>query len=100
MAGLEEAVKSGRISEKRIDESVRRILQAKARLGLDKNRVADVARLNEKFARPEYASEAQGIADRGVTLLRDSAETSAARCDAAAARPARVAFRRSRSISG
>jgi beta-N-acetylhexosaminidase len=73
LAGLEEAVKSGRISEKRIDESVRRILQAKSRLGLDKNRLADVARLNEKFARPEYASEAQDIADRGVTLLRDSA---------------------------
>jgi beta-glucosidase-like glycosyl hydrolase/CubicO group peptidase (beta-lactamase class C family) len=73
LAGLEEAVKSGRITEKRIDESVRRILQAKSRLGLDKNRLTDVARLNEKFARPEYASEAQSIADRGVTLLRDSA---------------------------
>ncbi len=35
IAGLEDAVKSGRISEKRIDESVRRILAAKARLGLE-----------------------------------------------------------------
>ena len=33
MAGLERAVRSGRITEKRIDESVRRILQAKSRLG-------------------------------------------------------------------
>ncbi len=33
LAGLENAVKSGRLSQKRIDESVRRILQAKARLG-------------------------------------------------------------------
>ena len=39
MAGLEQAVRSGRITEKRIDESVRRILQAKSRLGLDKNRL-------------------------------------------------------------
>ncbi len=44
IAGLEEAVKSSRISEKRIDESVRRILTAKARLGLNKNRYVDVAR--------------------------------------------------------
>ena len=72
IAGLEEAVKSGRISEKRIDASVRRILAAKARLGLNKNRTVDVARLNEKFARPEYETEAQNIADRGVTLLRDA----------------------------
>jgi beta-N-acetylhexosaminidase len=74
MASLEEAVKSGRISVQRIDESVRRILQAKSRLGLDKNRLADVERLNEKFAKPEYAAEAQAIADRGVTLLRDTSK--------------------------
>jgi beta-glucosidase-like glycosyl hydrolase/CubicO group peptidase (beta-lactamase class C family) len=72
MAGLEEALKSGRISVSRIDESVRRILQAKARLGLDKNRLVDIARLNEEFARPEFAAQAQAMADRGVTLLRDS----------------------------
>jgi|HubBroStandDraft_6_1064221.scaffolds.fasta_scaffold00944_10 beta-N-acetylhexosaminidase len=74
MASLEEAVKSGRVSVARIDESVRRILQAKSRLGLDKDRLADIERLSEKFARPEYASEAQAIADRGVTLLRDTAK--------------------------
>src|SRR6202453_1341072 len=74
MASLEQAVKSGRISVSRIDESVRRILQAKSRLGLDKDRLADVEHLNEKFARPEYAAQAQAIADRGVTLLRDTSK--------------------------
>jgi len=69
---LEQAVRSGRISEKRIDASVRRILAAKARLGLNKNSYVDVARLNEDFARPEYDNQALAIADRGVTLLRDS----------------------------
>ncbi len=73
MAGLERAVRSGRISEKRVDESVRRILQAKSRLGLDRNRLADIEHLDEKFARPEFAAQAQSIADRGVTLLRDTA---------------------------
>jgi beta-N-acetylhexosaminidase len=72
MAGLEQAVRSGRITEKRIDESVRRILQAKSRLGLDKNRLTDIEHLDEKFGRPEFAAQAQTIADRGVTLLRDT----------------------------
>jgi beta-glucosidase-like glycosyl hydrolase/CubicO group peptidase (beta-lactamase class C family) len=72
LAGLEDAVRSGRLSVKRIDASVRRILEAKARLGLSKNRLVDVARLHEKFARPEYETQAQDIADRGVTLLRDA----------------------------
>jgi beta-N-acetylhexosaminidase len=72
LAGLEDAVRSGRLSEKRIDASVRRILAAKARLELNTNRYVDVARLNEKFARPEYEAQSHSIADRGVTLLRDT----------------------------
>jgi beta-N-acetylhexosaminidase len=72
MASLEDAVKSGRIPISRIDESVRRILRAKSRLGLDKVRLADVERLSDNFAKPEYAAQAQAIADRGVTLLRDT----------------------------
>jgi beta-N-acetylhexosaminidase len=72
MKGLLDAVRSGRLSAKRIDASVRRILEAKAHLGLDKNRYADVPRINEKFALPEYENTAQSIADRGVTLLRNS----------------------------
>lgn len=72
MAGLESAVKSGRISVKRLDESVRRILQAKARLGLDKNCLVNIPKLSANFGLPKYAAEAQNIADRGVTLLRDS----------------------------
>lgn len=69
---LEAAVKTGRISTTRMDGSVRRILQAKAQLGLDKNRFVDIPNLNEKFGLPRYEVEAQTIADRGVTLLRDS----------------------------
>ncbi len=72
LAGLENAVRFGRISEKRIDASVRRILAAKARLGLYRNRFVDVSRLNKTFARPDYEDQAQSIADRGVTLLRDT----------------------------
>jgi beta-N-acetylhexosaminidase len=72
MSGLERAVKSGRISQKRIDDSVRRILLAKAKLGLDKNRLTDIERLDKSFGKPEFLAQAQNVADRGVTLLRDT----------------------------
>lgn len=72
MDALERAVKTGQISEKRIDESVRRILEAKERLGLAKDRFVDIPRVNQKFALPEYEEASQQIADRGVTLLRNA----------------------------
>jgi len=72
MSGLERAVKSGRISAQRIDDSVRRILLAKSNLGLDKNRLTDIERLDKAFGKPEFLTQAQSIADRGVTLLRDT----------------------------
>ncbi len=65
------AVKSGRIPQERLDASLRRILQAKARLGLNKDRFVDVAALNEKFGKTAWQETAQEISDRGVTLLRD-----------------------------
>ena len=69
---LQGAVKSGRISKERLDESVRRILEAKARLGLNTSRLVDVNALNHKFGSAAWQNEAQDISDRGVTLLRDT----------------------------
>src|SRR5712664_483367 len=69
---LQAAVKSGRISKERLDASVRRILQAKARLGLNTSRLVDVNALNKKFGSAVWQNEAQEISDRGVTLLRDT----------------------------
>jgi beta-N-acetylhexosaminidase len=70
---LRSAVKSGRISTERLEASVRRILEAKARLGLHKNRMVDVNALNQKFGSVAWQKESQDISDRGVTLLRDTA---------------------------
>ncbi len=70
---LQSAVKSGRISHKRLDASVRRILQAKARLELNNNKLVDLNAINQKFGSSAWQKEAQDISDRGVTLLRDSA---------------------------
>src|SRR5881398_781660 len=69
---LQAAVKSGRISKERLDESVRRILRAKARLGLNTSRLVDVNALNHKFGSVAWQKEAQDISDRGLTLLRDT----------------------------
>src|SRR6202171_6185631 len=69
---LQAAVKSGRISRERLEASVRRILQAKARLGLNKNKLVDLNVINEKFGSAAWQKEAQEISDRGVTLLRDT----------------------------
>jgi len=66
------AVQSGQISQERLDASVRRILQAKAQLGLQKNRLVDIAALNDKFGRVAWQAESQEISDRGITLLRDT----------------------------
>ncbi|HWZ81020.1 MAG TPA: glycoside hydrolase family 3 protein, partial [Terriglobales bacterium] len=66
------AVQSGQISQQRLDASVRRILAAKARLGLQKNRLVDVAALNNNFGTVARQAESQDISDRGITLLRDT----------------------------
>ena len=69
---LQDAVKSGRISRERLDASVRRILEAKARLGLSQKKLVDLGTLNAKFGSVAWRKEAQDISDRGITLLRDT----------------------------
>ena len=66
------AVQSGQIAQQRLDASVRRILEAKARLGLQRNRLVDVAAINNNFGTLAWQTESQEISDRGITLLRDT----------------------------
>jgi len=73
LRALEAAVASGRIPKARIDEAVERVLRAKARLRLHEHRFVDLEKLNAGFRRPEFLQQAQEIAERGVTLLRDAA---------------------------
>src|SRR5881394_3245935 len=58
LEALQEAVKSGRISKERLDESVRRILDTKARLGLNKSRLVDVNSINHKFGSVAWQQQA------------------------------------------
>jgi beta-N-acetylhexosaminidase len=68
---IEAAVKKGEISEERINESVRRLLHAKYRLGLAKNRFVDLSKVNAIIEKPENVREANTIAEKSVTLLRN-----------------------------
>ena len=69
---IEAAVKSGELSEARIDESVRRLLSAKYRLGLTENRFVDLAKVNQLVEKPENVREANQTAEKSITLLRDA----------------------------
>jgi len=68
------AVKSGEISRERLDESVRRILELKAALGLHKNRLVDLDRLAQVVGAPENLSVGQRIAEESITLVRDNGQ--------------------------
>jgi beta-N-acetylhexosaminidase len=65
------AVERGEITEARIDESVRRILQAKARLGLHQQRTVDLAKIQDVVGNPRHMERAQLAADRSITVVRD-----------------------------
>src|SRR5439155_25312527 len=65
------AVKKGRISAKRIDESVARVLAAKQAVGLDKSKLVDLEAIADVVNSPEAAARAQEIADHAVTLVKN-----------------------------
>jgi beta-N-acetylhexosaminidase len=66
------ALTSGRLKESRIDESVRRILLAKARAGLRTGRLVDLEEVDEVVNVPENAAVATEVAERSITLARDT----------------------------
>lgn len=66
------AVRSGEISESRLDESVLKILTAKAELGLARNRFVDVAAIPRLVGIPQNIAIGQRISDDSVTLVRDN----------------------------
>ena len=66
------AVQSGEISRQRLDQSVRKILELKASLGLNKARLVDPGQLARAIAKPENVAAGQRIADEAITLVRDN----------------------------
>jgi beta-N-acetylhexosaminidase len=67
-----DGVKEGRYSEARIDQSVRRILQAKADLGLDRRKLVSLDSLRYIVGDSSHTGMARRIASRSITLVKDS----------------------------
>ena len=65
------AVQSGRLTRRRIQESVVKILAAKERVGLEHKRFVDLEGIGDVVDSPESNEKAQEIADHAVTLVRN-----------------------------
>ena len=70
-AAILAAVASGRLPQTRIDDAVRRILQAKAWAGLDAGRLVDLDAARTVVGAQAHAAFADDVARRSVTLLRN-----------------------------
>ena len=71
---LVDAVRNGQISETRIDESVNRILQAKARMGLHKDRYVDVSMLDQLVATETHLQWADLVLEQSMTLVKNASQ--------------------------
>jgi hypothetical protein len=70
-AGIKAAVARGDIEEAQITTSVSRILRAKARLGLHKQKLVSLDEVTQKVGGRANRGLAQIVSERSITLLRD-----------------------------
>lgn len=67
---LYDAVKSGRISEERLNESVRKILAAKRWLKLESKKITNLESLSERIKIKKHQDLAKEIAEKSVTIVK------------------------------
>jgi beta-N-acetylhexosaminidase len=65
------AVNNGTISRARIQQSVMRILEAKAKVGLGVTSLVNLEAINDEIDSPDSIAQAQAIADKSVTLVKN-----------------------------
>lgn len=70
-ATLVEAVRGGRVSEATLDDSVRRVLVAKFRMGLFENPYVDETKTAGVLADPAHRQVARMAAERSLVLMRN-----------------------------
>ncbi|QGN33453.1 glycoside hydrolase family 3 protein [Microlunatus sp. Gsoil 973] len=74
VSAIREAIQTGRLTEQRIDASVRRILELKQRRGLFDVAPTDAAEIDRLVGSVENRDRAAAITDSTVTLVRDDQE--------------------------
>ena len=82
------AVETGRLSEARLNQSVRRVLALKQRLGLFERRAVPLDEVPRVVGSAEHLAVARAVAERSIVLLKDSGGA----VDSLRARPRRVAL--------
>jgi beta-N-acetylhexosaminidase len=65
------AIESGRLTQARIDQSVRRLLRAKAQAGLRSGRLVDLNAIDSIVNTPQRSAIAREVAEKSITLARD-----------------------------
>ncbi|MFC2088995.1 glycoside hydrolase family 3 N-terminal domain-containing protein [Calditrichota bacterium] len=70
---VQQAVQQGEISTERINQSVRRILTWKSKLGLQKSVFVSEEFLDQELSKPTYQSKSEEISQDAVTVLRNTA---------------------------
>ena len=73
--GVKAAVDSGQIPRARLEASVRRILIAKARLGLHRTRAVNIESAPLAVGTRRHAALARQVSERAVTLIKDERDS-------------------------
>jgi len=66
------AVEQGRVSQERLDQSVRRVLELKRRLGLFRRRTVPLDGITDAVGTAEHQAIARDVTERSLVLVRDS----------------------------
>ena len=78
VSGLRDAVRNGTLTVARLDQSVTKILRAKARLGLHRQRLINLDAVDQTINAPRFNDLSREIAERSLTLVRDQQQALAA----------------------
>jgi beta-glucosidase-like glycosyl hydrolase len=70
-AAIRDAVKSGRVTEARLNESVERILRAKARAGLHRSKGVDLDAIAGALGTRASQAVADRVSQQSITLIKD-----------------------------
>ena len=74
LRGVRDAVKSGRLTEQRLEQSARKVLAAKYDLGLVRQRLTPLDEIDRVVAGKQAVALSEEIAEHAITLVRNDAK--------------------------